>query len=462
MKSKWIWLGLLLLYFCSCEKEDHRELFIKPLDPNVQKSELSRKLIITGTNKAGKMPETAASTQLRMNSLQNTASITNDNFLFIPFAFTTTQTITGMYLQIEGADNHWDVPIAPAGNKRYVLNVGIPRNALNGTFNIIYRLYDALGNMSNTANMRASIVSPIEGCGVGNKFPRVEGSDGLTVRTYNILSDQAGQIKITYETFTVKDRLDIRYNGVWVKSTGELLSNKAPQPPIKPCAEVVPGDGFVGESGTFVIDYDPKKGRKLDIYVSGCQQGDTRWYFDVYCAGNNSVIPSQSICGNYTAQDKFDITHPNYHKYPEKEDGLYTVICDPALNPNCSVSSVFKAMLKQSDFIAPTYDKTPVTDCKVTWVRIVTYRNPVITKINNFNYSITNYTIANYKDQSGIAQDHYLHPGRVVRTVKLLNGKVVVSTMGEGTGRFPTVNEAFSGQLWKIVDERLEEFYNKK
>jgi hypothetical protein len=91
--------------------------------------------------------------------------------------------------------------------------------------------------------------------------------------------DKVGWITIDYDTYTVPDRIDVRYNNKWVASTGSVLSGNSP--PTKLCSSVTAGDGFIGAKGSFKIFYDGKVSKKLDIYVSGCLEGGTLWEFKV-------------------------------------------------------------------------------------------------------------------------------------------------------------------------------------
>jgi hypothetical protein len=283
-------LCAVVLVHCKKEKtgEDNRLPFFKSIDPKTQISELSKNLIIhDGTNQLGAVPATNIANNLQIAIGQASASITNDNLLFIPFLFTSSIPVTGMYLQLKGADNYWQVPLSnPSGNV-YVAGIGIPPRVLNGNFEISYKLYDAAGKVGNEKKMAVTIVSTQSFCGTQNRVPRVEGQDGLTVRTFD-MGNTKGKVKIVYDTYTVKDRIDIRYNGQWIKSTGTLLNSNS-APPIKPCNQVGNNDGFVGQTGSFEFEYDPAISHKVDVYVSGCLDGGTLWYFDAYCPDGSMV-----------------------------------------------------------------------------------------------------------------------------------------------------------------------------
>ena len=468
MKLKRIIFGTFLFvgFIMSCNQDDDtidtRELVSFPIYPNQQIDELNNAFIITGELRSGSLPEALNSSQISITTSVPSASITNDNFLFLPFGFDVDNTIQGIYLQAEGASNYWDVPVqlTNPGDTSYALAIGIPANVQEGEFVLSYRIYDDQNNVSELRSINTSIVSAQTGCNGGQGIPRVEGQDGITVKTFDF-GDTAGTVNISYFMYNLKDRMDIRYNNQWVASTSPQLLGEGQAPPSRTCSEASEADGFVSGGGTFSIPYDPTVSRTMSIYVSGCLNSGTLWYFDIVCPDGSSG-GTASICGNNTAQDVYDPTDDNYHIYPAEGDDLMTVICDPNENSNCTVSSVFNTMLSSSVFIAPTFDIDPVVDCKKTWVYIppVGIWNPIVSKVNSSNFSITNYTISGETNPFGIPVSHQLHPGKVTRTVKLVDGKVVISTEGEGIGPLPELNVFLSGAVWTAVDLKLKAFWN--
>ncbi|GAB3015517.1 hypothetical protein GCM10027284_38270 [Cyclobacterium sediminis] len=471
MKNQIIYIFAILVGFaifsCSQEEEtelDTRLLVNQPIDPSSQPDELNKELIINGELQGGNMPSAKNPDQIRINIFVSSALITNDNYLFLPFSFDSNEQLKGIYIEVEGAQGHWDAPanLDPDENS-FAVAIGIPNYIQKGDFVVSYRIYDQNNNVSEKKSINVSIVDSENRCGSGQSFPRVSGSDGITVKTYD-MGDFPGIVNISYYMYTRKDRMDIRYNGEWVASTGPDLLESGKAPPYKLCNEATAADGFVSGGGSFSIPYDPAISREISIYVSGCLQGGTAWYFDVSCpssGGNNPNPPANIICDNGQLLDTYDPSHENYHIYPKEGEELNTVICDTSVDPTCNARSVFNAMLEQSNFIAPTPDTSPVEDCKLTWVEILTPTNPIISKINYFDNSVTNYTMANQVDKFGIERSHLLHPGKVTRKVELIDGKVVVSTKGEGTGWAASINTFFSEIVWKKVDDNLKEYWDK-
>ena len=153
---------------------------------------------------------------------------------------------------------------------------------------------------------------------------------------------------------------------------------------------------------------------------------------------------AQQPCNDNQLPIDFDTSSYWYHSY-EVENEICAI--DPS---NCTKSFVFEKMISQVQFIAPTSETTPVENCRITNLDIPYIPagdDPIRTVVNHGQYSITNYT----------RKDHALYPGRVTRTVLERNGKVFVSTFGEGIGIFPGWNESLAPDLWTEVDNRLVE-----
>lgn len=263
------------------------------IDPATQPTEFTEALKLTGKIKNGSIPTGKRDATFRIEKAQASASITNDNSLFVPFVYAIkpSQKLKGFYVQIKGSTSYWDVPYLTKSARMgavnenpekngFVLDIGIPKHILNGKFELLYQLYDDKGNVSEAITMKGELVSSVDYCANGGMtLGRVSGQDGITVRSYE-LGNKPGWVTIKYNTYVVKDRIDIRYAGAWIQSTGPLLS-KNQTPPIGQCSNVSAAQGFVGQSGEFNIYYDPKKGKRIDVYVSGCLDGGTQWTFEV-------------------------------------------------------------------------------------------------------------------------------------------------------------------------------------
>ena len=288
-----------IVFLDSCKSSD-----VPPanIDPDSQPTELTEALQLTGKIKKGPMPTGKPDATFRIEKAQSSASVTNDNSLFVPFVYAIkpSQSLKGFYLQIKGSDVYWDIPYVAkparigATNENpekngFVIDIRIPKHILNGKFELLYQLYDNKGNVSEATSMKGELVSSVDYCANGGMtLGRVSGQDGITVRSYE-LGDKPGWVTIKYNTYIVKDRIDIRYAGEWIRSTGSLLAQNQ-TPPIGQCNNVTAAQGFVGQASEFNIYYDPQKGKRIDIYVSGCLDGGTQWVFEITDCPSERVI----------------------------------------------------------------------------------------------------------------------------------------------------------------------------
>lgn len=266
-----------LICICGCKKSDVTVVNAN-IDPTTQPSELSRALKVeNGSNHQGSAPAQTTISNLLITKFQPTALITADNYLFIPFIGQTSEAVNGVYFQVVGADNYWVVNTSLNADKSQVIRIEIPANVLNGDFEVLYGLKGVNGGIGKPINLKAEVISPIEYCSNGRSPQLIEGEDGLVCYSFDF-GDKVGWITIDYETYSIPDRIDVRYNKEWVASTGKFLSGN---PPTKLCSSVTNGDGFVGDRGSFRVYYDAKISKKLDIYVSGCLDGGTQWEFKI-------------------------------------------------------------------------------------------------------------------------------------------------------------------------------------
>jgi len=286
MKNRYFSQAFVVLSYALCSgcftndvAPDERKPFQKPIDPVSEPGRLSRMLIIAGTNRDGDLPESNSSIDAVLTYVQESASVTADNSVFVPFVFESASEIRKMYLTVAGADNFWDIPVNAGSGKSFVIDVGIPNNVMSGDFDFEYKLENSAGVIGDPRDMDVEIVPVEAACGSGS-FSSVSGSDGLAVRSYRF-GNTAGTISVLYQTYSVPDRVDIRYGETWYAVTGSPLNGSTP--PIKRCSEVTGDDGFQGTNGRLDIPYDPSNSQRLDVYVSGCLDGGTAWDFQVLC-----------------------------------------------------------------------------------------------------------------------------------------------------------------------------------
>ncbi len=291
---------VILLFFSACQKEEFdfdtgRSLYIDPINPETEPDRLSQYLEIEGTFQQGDLPEGSLNANIVITNFQTSASVSNGSLLFIPFTFSSQQEIVAIYLQVIGAGSYWRIPVTRSttgGN--YVFGVGIPEAVLQGTFNFHYSIEGENGIISSPVTLQTNVTSLAVAC--ENDQPYTEsGSDGLTVRRIT-LGNTAGQVALSYQMYTLPDRLDILYNGRWVASTAETPLGINDLPPSSVCHDGT--EGYVPGSGTLFFDFDPSESKEFVIYMSGCF-GGTAWDLFLDCPGG---------CGQGTAPALFKET----------------------------------------------------------------------------------------------------------------------------------------------------------
>ena len=144
----------------------------------------------------------------------------------------------------------------------------------DGEYRITYRMEDSNGLVSNVLSTLVKVVE-VGGCQEGY----FDGTSGLTVKSYD-LGKVPGRVRITYDTESIPDRIDVFYGKKWVAGTGQSISYNT-APPTSDCSS--PKPGYVGTSGFWDINYDPAKSRRLDIKVSGCFGNSTHWTVWIEC-----------------------------------------------------------------------------------------------------------------------------------------------------------------------------------
>lgn len=257
-------LALLLLAFHACQKEPITD-FEYGIDPVTQKDLLCKSLRLLGENKDGAMPSGNNTSGAVVVSHPQAVEISAGVLLFIPYFVNDTNRVCKIYLQVEGANNYWETRLTldPTSRQPF-FQILIPRFVQEGTFDIIFSLDDCNGNVSPIYNTR-TLVRPITPCNTG-----ISGNVGITVRSFD-LGDKRGTARFNYNMYTIPDRMDIRYNGKWVASTGNLFSDAV----IIPDCNNLQGD-FVSGTGSLSFEYNPSVSRFAEVYVSGCLDG-TAW-----------------------------------------------------------------------------------------------------------------------------------------------------------------------------------------
>lgn len=250
----------------SCKKDSDN---IYGLEPNYEQDLVNHALRLKGKLIEGNIPAPTGTNAPIIVGYPSAVQVSAGVVLFIPYQISNPQQACKLYLQVEGSKSYWDAQIVTDSftNGTY-LEILIPNFVQNGNFNLRYAVADCSGNVSTYVSTN-TIVTPPLGCG-----DVAEGSVGITVLHFT-LGNKSGAVRVNYDMYTIPDRLDVRYNNVWIGSTGTMLNNAAQGPQ---CGL----DGFVSSNNNFTFNYNPSNGKDLSVYVSGCNSG-TAWTVSVDC-----------------------------------------------------------------------------------------------------------------------------------------------------------------------------------
>lgn len=253
-----------------------------PVNPNNPNEVAANSNVAGGMVQQGTPPSTTTNVQHppKIWGHQSTATTSRDQTLFLPFEFSASPHSEGLrhvYVHIENSDTYWDIRYSSDNymNGQITLEISVPANLQGeGSYKITYRIEDSNGLVSNVLSTVVKVVG-VSDCQEGY----FEGTSGLTVKSYD-LGNKAGRVRITYDTKSIPDRIDVFYGKQWVHGTGSAIAYNT-APPSSDCSQ--PQPGYVGTGGFWDIAYDPGISRRLDIKVSGCFGGSTRWEVWVDC-----------------------------------------------------------------------------------------------------------------------------------------------------------------------------------
>ncbi|MFZ4796763.1 MAG: YfaP family protein [Bacteroidia bacterium] len=271
--------------FQSCKKEATKSSSSDKINPSSSNA-LSKVLIVPsdGIRKTGSPPPpSSGSSAPTIVFADPTVSYCSGGVIRLPIAFQNNSGngIGGIYFQVDGASEYFQIPsYSSSSSGTLVLPIGIPKNVLNGKFCITISIFDQAGNVSQQFKTCVTVTSPIA-CGTQLN----SGGEGVT-STIHKMGNTAGVVIIDYETYTVPDRIDIFYNGVWVAGTGPNPGPSGAIPPLANCSN--PTAGYIGGNGKFCFNYDPETdGDEVEVVVSGCVRGGTAWKYSIGCASPN-------------------------------------------------------------------------------------------------------------------------------------------------------------------------------
>jgi hypothetical protein len=239
---------------------------------NENEQEMINKALVIGSGGKcidGDFPKSSGS-GIQITDRPQAVQITAGVLLFFNYNTSNNANLCKVYLQVDSAESYWEVPVEiDPVSKQPFIRVLIPNFVKNGNFKLKFAAGDCGGNISPVETTTLVVTEPLK---CGSSF---SGSLGITAMVAN-LGNKAGKVRIQYEMYTIPDRMDIRYRGNWVASTGTPLGIGG-----YPSCTVSP-NGFVSGSNVLEFNYDPSLSKIVEVYVSGCNSG-TAWNINIEC-----------------------------------------------------------------------------------------------------------------------------------------------------------------------------------
>ena len=259
-----------------CKKSNNATPTVDSIAPT-DATKLQAVLIIPGsTAKTGTVPTTSLTNAPVISANQSSASISPNYQLLLPFNYSSPNGITKIVVQVYGATGYLEVTgfSSSTTTGTIVLPITIPAKVKYGNFQLVYIIIDNSGNISNVLTTDVVLTAPVT-CATAT----VNGSEGLTFTTIDMTGKASGAMTLTYDTYSVPDRIDVYQNGTWLTGTGTNPNSTIP--PQCDCSTPLPG--FVGQASTLNFTYDANKSKNITVVVSGCLGGGTAWTWTLNC-----------------------------------------------------------------------------------------------------------------------------------------------------------------------------------
>jgi len=258
----------------SCKKDSTTVDSIKTTNSNGLQAILT---IPNGSLATGTLPAASTGTSIPViSNFQPSASTSSGYQLLLPFQYTSSNGWKYIYLQIIGATNGYfkiTNPTTSTNSGTVAIPINIPGQVLKGSFTIQFTLVDANGLVAIYVQTIIVIRDALKCVNASNS-----GSEGLTFTQVD-MGTKSGSVTLSYDTYTVPDRMDIFQGSTWMGGTG--INPGSLIPPLCNCSSVLPG--FVGKNSTITFNYNPSNGRIITIVVSGCLGGGTAWIWSLSC-----------------------------------------------------------------------------------------------------------------------------------------------------------------------------------
>lgn len=264
-----------------------------PVDPS-DSVRLSSALIVPNSNRVqGAMPVSSnTSNQPQITRSEQSLAYSPASQVLLPIDYQSPSgtNITEVVFSVVGANDYFSISTTNAGaSGTIVLPIDLPNDMSDGRFCVNIKLIDSNALVSSEQQVCVNISQPLA-CDVR----KVSGGEGIT-NTVHTMDGNTGSVKIDYETFTVKDKIDVFQNGVWIAGTGVYTDRTSIRTALN-CSQATESLGYVGQNSEFLFGYDALLGGHIEVMVSGCENNGTAWNYTASCPGDYGFCAVDSEC----------------------------------------------------------------------------------------------------------------------------------------------------------------------
>lgn len=269
-------LSFTTLFFISCEKHSSNVVTSdSPININDAQSIQNGLKIANSKRLQGDLPTSTDGNYGLSNAIKD-LEVNPQGTASLPIMYSGSSNIKKVYLQVNGAKGYFEIDptsFTKSSTNNVYISITIPPiiNNEDGDFDIVYLIEDLTGNLSNVVQTTVVITNEIVNCNNAS----ASGSAGLTFKTV-FLGNKSGNVKISYDTYYIPDRIDIYQGNVWLTGTGD--DPGSPIPPMCDCDEPLPG--FIGDYGDLEFYFDASKGQYIMVVVSGCLDTSSSTFWD--------------------------------------------------------------------------------------------------------------------------------------------------------------------------------------
>jgi hypothetical protein len=279
--KNYIWILLIVLFSCKKGSVEMESADIG-IDPVGNINALNRALQLKGHFEEGNFPTqtVGAPVQIKLVASQDTIEIGDETRAFIPLSIPDQGflKLCGMNMKVVGASGYWNVAtVNDSVSSDYFVELTIPRMIKPGLIRVVFSAKLCFNGQSIVTDTASVVLSIRPSVPYGSS---IKGRNGLTIRKFD-MGEKKGKVKIGLITYTIGDRLDVKYNGEYVISTC-YSPKKGSYPKCNSPAECFPITDQTYRY--FYMNYDPAISRFIEVYVLGyCELPDTEWIVEVGC-----------------------------------------------------------------------------------------------------------------------------------------------------------------------------------